>query len=328
MSRWPIAAALALGFGLAFSLPGWAQTPSFQVPIDCEGPDTCWIYQYVDRDPGPGWADYFGGSRSYDGHKGTDFGITGYPVMEQGIDVVAAADGVVGGVRDGMADSGFGTLDMDAVGDQSCGNAVRLEHGDGWATLYCHLKNGSVSVAEGQEVKAGEVLGLIGQSGAAEFPHVQFTVLKDREPVDPFSSEPENLLWADPKEPLLRYPIAKIYNHGFADGGVDWGDLQNGAHREKGFPADAEALVMWMEVFGVEEGDELTMVLTAPDGTIVVEHQEVLEKAQIRLVRFAGRNKPDDGWLPGVYNSVYSVVRMMDGVERGAMITNTTLTVQ
>ena len=65
------------------------------LPIACDPGETCHIQQYVDADPGPGAQDYRCGTLSYEGHKGTDFALTDLSAMVAGVDVLAAAPGVV-----------------------------------------------------------------------------------------------------------------------------------------------------------------------------------------------------------------------------------------
>lgn len=52
------------------------------------------------------------------------------------------------------------------------GTTVLLDHGAGWQTLYAHLL--STSVAEGQRLNQGEVLGAVGMTGSASGPHLHF----------------------------------------------------------------------------------------------------------------------------------------------------------
>ncbi len=63
------------------------------------------------------------------------------------------------------------------------GNMVEIDHGNGLATRYGHMSE--VLVAEGQEVKAGEVLGRLGSTGRSTGPHLHYEVRIDGEPVDP-----------------------------------------------------------------------------------------------------------------------------------------------
>ena len=44
-----------------------------------------WVLQhYVDHDPGPALRDYLGGTRTYDGHKGTDIAVPNFRWMDNG----------------------------------------------------------------------------------------------------------------------------------------------------------------------------------------------------------------------------------------------------
>ena len=63
------------------------------------------------------------------------------------------------------------------------GNMVRVDHGNGYVTVYAHCNALSVSV--GQKVQAGETLGLIGNTGASDGPHLHFEVLYNGRIMDP-----------------------------------------------------------------------------------------------------------------------------------------------
>src|SRR5262245_24798549 len=126
------------------------------VPIACELGKDCFLQQYVDRDPGPGIKDYACGAVTYDGHKGTDIRVRTTADVQKHVAVLAAASGIVIGVRDGMRDHLVRTQeDRAAVADHECGNGVRIDHGDGWQTQYCHLRQASVRVNKGQQIAAG-----------------------------------------------------------------------------------------------------------------------------------------------------------------------------
>jgi hypothetical protein len=59
---------------------------------------------------------------------------------------------------------------------QMLGNHVILQHGDCWCA-YAHLVPGSVSVAVGQEVAAGTVLGRVGHTGNSTAPHLHVQLM-------------------------------------------------------------------------------------------------------------------------------------------------------
>ena len=70
-----------------------------------------------------------------------------------------------------------------STGNASYGNCVRIEHEDGYSTLYAHLA--TVSVKLGDTVKQGQVIGTMGDSGNAYGIHLHFEVRKDNARIDP-----------------------------------------------------------------------------------------------------------------------------------------------
>src|SRR5690625_7758158 len=51
---------------------------------------------------------------------------------------------------------------------------IKIDHGYGYETLYAHLNE--ILVKEGQKVKKGEVIGLIGDTGSSTAPHLHYEV--------------------------------------------------------------------------------------------------------------------------------------------------------
>ena len=94
------------------------------------------------------------GETSY--HSGTDIAVP------EGTPILAAADGTVT-----VANA------LDSWGG-SYGYYVKLDHGGGLTTLYAHCS--SICVTAGQQVKAGEVIAYVGQTGRATGPHLHFEV--------------------------------------------------------------------------------------------------------------------------------------------------------
>lgn len=70
-----------------------------------------------------------------------------------------------------------------STGNKSYGNCVKLDHGDGWATLYAHLD--TVTVKKGDSVKQGQVLGTMGNTGNSTGTHLHFEVRRGSERQDP-----------------------------------------------------------------------------------------------------------------------------------------------
>ncbi|MBQ2745738.1 MAG: peptidoglycan DD-metalloendopeptidase family protein [Lachnospiraceae bacterium] len=65
----------------------------------------------------------------------------------------------------------------------SAGNWVGIDHGDGIYTVYMHMSKRLVS--EGDMVKKGDVIGLVGTTGRSTGNHLHFGVRKDGKYVDP-----------------------------------------------------------------------------------------------------------------------------------------------
>src|SRR3546814_1642781 len=78
----------------------------------------------------------------------------------------------------------------DTVRDQGLGNAVVLDHGNGWRSYYGHMRRGSIAVKKGDRVQTGQALGLVGMSGLTEFPHLDFAIRRGSTVVDPFIGLP------------------------------------------------------------------------------------------------------------------------------------------
>jgi murein DD-endopeptidase MepM/ murein hydrolase activator NlpD len=78
--------------------------------------------------------------------------------------------------------SGGGTV-MAAGYDSDYGLFVLLRHPSGYETMYGHTSR--LLAAEGDEVQAGQVIGLSGNSGRSTAPHLHFEVRRDGKSVDP-----------------------------------------------------------------------------------------------------------------------------------------------
>ena len=130
------------------------------------------IINYVDVDPRPVLrADYTGGAFQYDGHDGIDITLANFKAMDAGVPILAAASGTVTEVADGNFDRNQATNSLPW-------NYVRVDHGNGWSTVYGHAMQNSITVKVGDVVSAGNTLGYIGSSGSSTAAHLHFAVLR------------------------------------------------------------------------------------------------------------------------------------------------------
>jgi urea transporter len=94
--------------------------------------------------------------------------------------VLAAADGVVARVVDGVPDNSIGELNL----RQNWGNLVIVQHGPALFSMVAHLAPGSLEVREGEVVRRGDRLGLCGNSGRSPEPHLHFQLQRTARPGD------------------------------------------------------------------------------------------------------------------------------------------------
>lgn len=132
---------------------------------------------------------------NYDGHNGYDFTISYQPVLAAGTGTVSFA---------GWTDSGYG-------------NMVLINHHNGYTTLYGHLSE--LHVKKGDNVVAGQEIGISGSTGRSSGPHLHFSVFHNCEVTDPygwtgngndplttFDGEHAQYLWLPGHDPLVVNP--------------------------------------------------------------------------------------------------------------------------
>ena len=101
--------------------------------------------------------------------------ILGYRRMHAGIDFRARHGTPIVAVTDARV-SGAGRMG-------GCGIAVRLDHGNGLSTRYCHMSR--MAVNRGQSVRRGQVIGYVGSTGLSTGPHLHYEMYRNGRAVDP-----------------------------------------------------------------------------------------------------------------------------------------------
>jgi hypothetical protein len=161
---------------------------------------------------GPGWVVGNGCCSVFDAHRGTVLPVNGaahvaerfaidfvqvdplgrmfegpigelssYPYFGDEIHSVAA--GKVVGVVDGIPETPAGALPPAITAEKAGGNHVVVAIGHGRYAFYAHMQPGSVRVKVGQKVKVGQTLGLLGNSGNSDAPHLHFHIMDSPHPL-------------------------------------------------------------------------------------------------------------------------------------------------
>lgn len=110
---------------------------------------------------------------SYFGRRTDPF--TGKPANHQGVDFAGKAGAEIVAVADGVV-----TWSSDRYG---FGNLVEINHGNGYSTRYAHNEENLVAV--GEEVRKGQTVALMGDTGRATGPNLHFEVLRNGQRVNP-----------------------------------------------------------------------------------------------------------------------------------------------
>jgi murein DD-endopeptidase MepM/ murein hydrolase activator NlpD len=253
--------ALAVLAGCRDSTGPPPEDPAFAAPIQGAPMTDVFYGAYMDHDPGSGARDYACGIKAYDGHGGVDILLRNFKVQDSGVSVIAAADGTVARVADGLADR---STTWDNGG--GLGNYVEISHPGGSSTFYGHLRRGSIAVTQGERVERGALLGLVGSSGRSNWPHLHFEVRQDGVSLDPFAGECSSTksLWAD----QLAYQDAfMVTDAGLTDQPPTPDVLLERPPTLSAFPLNAAGFRFWLQVAN-QPAATIRFELRAPGGAL------------------------------------------------------------
>ena len=96
--------------------------------------------------------------------------------MHKGIDISAE-------IGTKVYAAGSGKIMRIASSEDGYGNCIVIDHGFGFVSRYAHLSG--FKVKEGDEVKKGDLIGLVGSSGRSTGPHLHYEIEKEGEKIDP-----------------------------------------------------------------------------------------------------------------------------------------------
>jgi murein DD-endopeptidase MepM/ murein hydrolase activator NlpD len=116
-----------------------------------------------------------------DGRLMSSFGqrtdpFSGEGAIHTGVDISAPIGTIARATADGVV--------VHAARSAGYGRLVIIDHGDGYESYYAHLSR--FDVMPGQEIRRGEAVGAVGNSGRVTAPHLHYEVRVRRLPVNPY----------------------------------------------------------------------------------------------------------------------------------------------
>ena len=117
---------------------------------------------------------------NYDASISSPFGMRMHPIdktqrFHKGIDLAAPSGTPVYASMDGTA---YVKYDADGYGKW-----IQIIHKDGTETRYAHLH--TTNVADGGTLKAGDMIGTVGSTGASTGAHLHYEIRQNGTPIDP-----------------------------------------------------------------------------------------------------------------------------------------------
>ena len=101
-----------------------------------------------------------------------------------GDNIYSVADGTVVNLYDEAEEQIPGPRPTGITTDNIGGNMLVVDIGDGAYAFYAHLQRGSLKAKLGDKVKAGQVLGLLGNTGNSTAPHLHFHLMDGKSPLN------------------------------------------------------------------------------------------------------------------------------------------------
>lgn len=127
-------------------------------------------------------------------HSGIDLVGENYTIDS----IICHSDGVIIEIQDGL------TNKKGSTGIISYGNYLKIDHQNGYKTLYAHMGKG-IPFKKGDKVKKGQVIGIMSDSGNAYGKHLHFEVYKNNKRVNP--QEYINKDFSNNDVSILKYSI-------------------------------------------------------------------------------------------------------------------------
>lgn len=222
------------------------------------------IVNHVDWGIGDSVKDAWCGSKSYNGHQGTDFTLRNFIQMDSGVNVLACDTGVVTFVKDGIFDK-----ETESVISKGLGNYIAIAHSGKFYSYYGHLKKNSLLVKVGDTVLPGQVIAQVGSSGNSTDPHLHFEWWYDSSIlIDPFLGPCGNgySYWKD----QIPYDTSfAVWNSGLTRDSLDLNKIRFQETRLDTFTTITDPIInYWSLLYGLKKGDSIEIEWYAPDNTL------------------------------------------------------------
>jgi murein DD-endopeptidase MepM/ murein hydrolase activator NlpD len=271
------------------------------LPVNCRLRQDCFVQQLPDVDPGHGTLDPLCGQATYEGHTGWDIRLRSLSDIAQDVPVIAVADGTISRIRDGVPDQILDAAnDLPRMSGRECGNGVVIDHQGAISSQYCHLKNGSLTVRPGVNVRRGERIGSIGSSGLSEFPHVHLSVRLNGKLVEPLTGKTlgneahvcgdlSGSMFDTASKQVLVQPTAAILDVGLANAPPELSNLV-----QTGGPplatARSNSTVVWVWAINADEGSRFKIRLVGPgEVTLIDRTTDALPRRKANYLAYVGR---------------------------------------
>ncbi|NOQ73883.1 MAG: peptidoglycan DD-metalloendopeptidase family protein [Crocinitomix sp.] len=214
------------------------------------------------------------GTKTYDGHQGTDFVIRGFTQMDSSVNVMAVEAGEIIHVTEDLFDR-----ETEGIVEYGLGNYVGIYHASSNTySYYAHLRTSSVIVEVGDLVSAGEIIAEVGSSGNSTDPHLHFElwnpgVLTDPT-IDPWGipCDSGSTRWESPPIYDTSYALWEcgFVNYDSVENFIPstWVPLKERLGLKSDFNSDDPFFTYWALQYGLKLGDETTIEWYEPNGDL------------------------------------------------------------
>ncbi|MFN7878340.1 MAG: peptidoglycan DD-metalloendopeptidase family protein [Pirellula sp.] len=270
----------------------------FQAPIGRRANADWAINNYADVNPRSNVAaDYRNGPFQYDGHDAIDAGPWGFSGQDQGIPILAAADGIVDAMQDGYFDR------ETSMGNRP-GNFVRIDHGNGFKTLYYHFAKDSITVTVGTRVRAGQILGQMGSSGSSTGTHLHYTPYYRDAPLEtgyaPSVYDANPLPYGGDLQPFF---LATGISNRLVSTELNEQISENNTYLQ----GSTGSINFWMQVYNIKAGDVLQWRYIRPNGTLYATNTHVVPESYRFSIWWWNRFTTNFSSTPGNWTITYSI---------------------